>query len=64
MKQSISFMYSVVVYDNSGETLYTFEDEKKAKELMKQLIAKEKLDEKIRKKYGLKKGQELFSVDI
>ena len=64
MKQSISFAYSVVVYDNSGETLYTFEDEKKAKELMKQLIAKEKLDEKIRKKYGLKKGQELFSVDI
>lgn len=45
MKQSISFAYSVVVYDNYGETLHTFEDEKRAKKFMKQLIAKEKLDD-------------------
>lgn len=55
-------MYSVVVYDNYGETLYTFKEKKRAEKMMKELIAKERESERLRKKYKLKDGQEAFSV--
>jgi hypothetical protein len=56
--KNIYLGYSVVIKDKWGETLYTFKELKKAKEMMKQFGESERL----RKKYKLKEGQEAFSV--
>jgi hypothetical protein len=56
--KNIYLGYSVVIKDKWGETIYTFKELKKAKEMLKRLEKSEQL----RKKYKLKDGQEAFSV--